>query len=61
MSRYPALTFNDRRARHDRLVAAYLTGLSSRAVAERFGLSDGWVRSVLRDAGVARRPGRRAA
>lgn len=36
----------------------YEQGLSSRAVAKIVGLSDTYVRSLMRDAGIARAPGR---
>jgi hypothetical protein len=58
MSRTPALTFVDRAQRHKRIVAAYESGASSRAVADWFGMNDSHVRYVLRLYGVARRPGR---
>lgn len=58
MSRPPALTRVDRANRHERIVKAYQSGVSSRAVADWFGMSDGHIRSVLRLYGVARRPGR---
>lgn len=52
------LTHNDRRYRREKIVAAYLRGGCSRSVAAMFRLSDGHVRWILREAGVARRPGR---
>lgn len=56
--RYPNLTWGDRRYRAEKIVAAYKTGLSSRRLAEHFGISDGRVREIVRDAGVSRRAGR---
>lgn len=58
MSRLPTLTRGDRKYRREKIVAAYLRGGCSRTVASLFGLSDGHVRWILREAGVARRPGR---
>ena len=58
MSRVPNLTWSDRRYRHEKVVNAYRGGLSSRAVAEMFGMNDSWVRNIIRQAGAARRPGR---
>jgi transposase len=52
------LTFGDRAYRRERMIAAYRRGMSSRAVANAFSMSDSYVRAVMRDAGVARRPGR---
>lgn len=54
----PHLTRVDRCERHRALVAEYLTGLPSRAVAARFGLSDSHTRAVLRLYEVARPVGR---
>lgn len=51
------LTHGDRRYRHEKIVAAYAAGACSRTVAERFSMSDGHVRSIVRAAGAARRPG----
>lgn len=52
------LTFGDRAYRREKMIAAYRRGYSSRAVAEQFGMTDSYVRQVMRDAGVVRRPGR---
>lgn len=52
------LTHNDRAVRHQRLVAAYKAGESSRSVASRFGLSDSHVRYIVRLYGAARPRGR---
>lgn len=52
------LTHNDRRYRSEKIVDAYLAGGSSRQLAERFNLSDGRVREIVRHAGVARSVGR---
>lgn len=57
MSTLPQLTRGDRAYRHEKIVAAYLRGQCSRTVAALFGMSDGHVRAILREAGVARRPG----
>lgn len=59
MSRLPDMTREDRALRRERIIAAYIAVKrgGSRAVAERFGLSDCYVRQIVRDAGVARRPG----
>lgn len=55
------LTRVDRAERHRAIVADYCAGLSSRAVAARYGLSDGHVRAIVRLYEVARPIGRRAA
>ena len=56
---YPQMTRGDRAYRRERMIAAYLAGKgSSRTLAALFGMSDGRVRQVLREAGVARKPGR---
>ena len=52
------MTFGDRAMRRDRLIDAYIRGATSREVASKFGMSDGYVREIMRDAGVARSPGR---
>lgn len=54
------LTYTDRAYRAEKVVRLYRAGLSSRAVAAEIGLSGGYVRQVVRAAGVARRPGRPA-
>ena len=53
------LTRVDRAARHERIVAAYLKGATSRAVAASFGLTDSHVRAIVRLYGVARPRGKR--
>lgn len=59
MASYPLLTRNDRAYRRERIVAFYQREpVGSRAVADHFGLSDGYVRAVVREAGVARKRGR---
>ena len=58
LGRAPALSRVERAARHKRIVAAYQTGLSSRAVAEMFGVSDTLVRQVVGLYECARPPGR---
>ena len=60
MSRVPQLTRNDRAARRERVIAAYIATRhgGSRRVATMFGLSSRYVRQIVKDAGVARRPGR---
>lgn len=55
--RYPEMTFGDRAYRREKMVAAYREGHSSRHVAHLFGVSDSYVRSIMRDEGIARRPG----
>lgn len=60
MSYPPILTRSDRAYRRERIVRAYSAGASSRAVARQFDMSDGHVRAIVREAGVARRCGRRA-
>ncbi len=52
------LTRVDRAQRHKRIVSEYVAGLSSRAVAKRFNLSDSHVRAVVRLYEAARPPGR---
>lgn len=52
------LTRTDRARRHERIVAAYRGGMTSRDVADTFGMSDGHVRAVLRLYEAARRVGR---
>ena len=54
------LTRVDRAYRHQAIVATYRGGLSSRAVAVRYGLSDSHVRAIVRLYEAARRPGRPA-
>lgn len=61
MARLPMLTRGDRAYRHEKIVAAYQRGLSSRAVASAFGMSGGHVRSIIREAGVSRPVGRPSA
>jgi len=58
MSHQPALTRGDRAYRREKIVAAYQRGQCSRSLAAIFGITDSHVRSVVREAGVARRPGR---
>ena len=58
MASVPTLTRIDRAERHRRIVAAYQSGASSRAVADWFGMNDSHVRYVLRLYGVARPGGR---
>jgi hypothetical protein len=59
MSRYPALSREDRAARRERIIAAYVAMKrgGSRAVAEAVGVSDCYVRQLVKEAGVSRRPG----
>lgn len=59
MSRLPTLTREDRAQRRERIIAAYIAMKrgGSRAVAEAFGVNDRYVRQIVKDAGVARRPG----
>lgn len=57
-SGYPMMTRNDRAYRREKAVKAYVSGLSSRAVAERFGLDDRYVREIVCEQGVSRAPGR---
>lgn len=52
------LTRIARARRHECIVAAYRTGLTSRAVAEQFGMSDSHVRAVVRLYEAARPVGR---
>lgn len=58
MASTPLLTRNDRAERSKQIVAAYEAGATSRTLAERFGLTDSHVRSILRLYGVARPVGR---
>lgn len=59
MASLPTLTRADRAYRREKVIRAYLRREGcSRTLAERFGFkSDGYVRAILRAAGVARRPG----
>lgn len=57
MASAPQLTRCDREMRRERVLRAYREGASSRVVARRFGLSSGYVRAVVREAGIARRVG----
>lgn len=57
MARLPDMTRGDREYRRERMIAAYQRGASSRAVACQFGMSCGYVREIMRNGGVARRPG----
>lgn len=58
MPRVPRfLTHNDRAYRREKIVSAFARGLPPVALAERFALTEGHVRRVLRDAGAAQ-PGR---
>lgn len=61
MAAAPQLTRVDRYERHQRLIADYGRGLSSRAVAALHGLSDSHVRAVVRLYEVARPVGRPSA
>ncbi len=51
----PKLTHGDRRYRHEKIVAAYQAGENSRVVAERFGMNQSHVCSILRVYGVVRK------
>lgn len=57
MASKPQLTRNDRAERHRQIVAAYRGGMTSRAVAAQFSMTDSHVRAVVRLYGVARSPG----
>lgn len=54
-NRPPKLTHADRGRRHERIVAAYQAGDNSRIVAERFGMDQSHVCSILRLYGVVRK------
>lgn len=56
--RYPTLTRGDRAYRREKIIRAYVRGQSSREVAERFDMSGGYIRHIVREAGVARKAGR---
>lgn len=58
MASVPAMTNRERGERQRRIVAAYEAGASSRALAQQFGLRDGWVRQIVKLYGVARPVGR---
>lgn len=51
-------TFGDRQYRREKMAKAYLAGATSRQVADAFGLSDSYVREVMRASGIARPVGR---
>ena len=51
--RYPKImSRNDRRTRHDNIVAAFRRGEPQEKIAERFGLTLSWVRTIARKAGA---------
>lgn len=56
--RCPKMTFGDRRRRMLEMRRDYKRGLSSRAVAEKYGMSDSYVREIMRANGISRAPGR---
>lgn len=58
MKRKPVLTLAARAARRERIVRSYLAGASSSAVGKQFGVSSAWVRTTVRQHGVARPAGR---
>lgn len=58
MATLPQLTRGDRAYRREKIIAAYLRGGCSRKIAEMFSMSDGRVREIVREAGVARPVGR---
>lgn len=57
MASLPQLTRGDRAHRREKIIAAYLRGECSRKIAEMFSMSDGRIREIVREAGVARRRG----
>lgn len=61
MASVPQLTRNDRAERHKRIADAIGRGMSSRAVAELFGMNDSHVRYIGRLYGVAHKVGKRLA
>ena len=56
MTRARFLTFNDRRYRREKIIAAWQAGecsrTKSREIAERYGLSRNHVNSIVREAGL---------
>ncbi len=60
MYRAPQLTRTDRAYRREKIIAAYKRGGCSRTIAALFGMSDGRVREIVRNAGFARKVGRPA-
>lgn len=60
MSRYPAMTRADRASRAWQIEREYERGASSRKLAKMFGMSDGRVRQIIKQAGIARPVGRPA-
>lgn len=59
MASKPNMTRFDQAERHRKVADAFVnTRLSSRAIAQQFGMNDSHVRSIARLYGVARKPGR---